>query len=43
MVQFLGGDPLPGETEPYIRPACSGIDVDDIEEGLHAFKVFAEE
>ncbi len=36
------GKPLPGETEHYIRLAYSGIDVDDIEEGLAALKDYFE-
>lgn len=36
------GRALPGEAERYIRLAYSGIDVGDIEEGLRAFKTFAE-
>ena len=36
------GRPLPGESELYIRFAYSGIDVDDIEEGLMKFKGWAE-
>ncbi len=32
------GRPLPGEAKLYIRFAYSGIDVDDIEEGLTRFK-----
>jgi aspartate/methionine/tyrosine aminotransferase len=32
------GRPLPGESQLYIRFAYSGIDVDDIEEGLTKFK-----
>ncbi len=36
------GRPLPGESEYYIRLAYSGIDVDQIEEGLAKLKEFAE-
>jgi len=36
------GRPLPGETEFYIRLAYSGIDVEDIEEGLGKLKQFLE-
>lgn len=36
------GRALPREKERYIRLAYSGIDVGDIEEGLQAFKAFAE-
>ena len=36
------GRPLPGETEFYIRLAYSGIDVEDIEEGLGKLKQFIE-
>ena len=36
------GRPLPGETELYIRLAYSGIDTDQIEEGLAKFKQFVE-
>jgi aspartate/methionine/tyrosine aminotransferase len=36
------GRPLPGESQLYIRFAYSGIDVDDIEEGLTSFKEWLE-
>ena len=36
------GTPLPGETERYIRLAYSGIDSDQIEEGLGKMKTFLE-
>ena len=36
------GRPLDHEKELYIRFAYSGIDVDDIEEGLTIFKAFLE-
>ena len=36
------GTPLPGEKEHYIRLAYSGIDVNEIEEGLSALKVYFE-
>jgi aspartate/methionine/tyrosine aminotransferase len=36
------GRPLPGESNLYIRFAYSGIDVDDIEEGLTKFKKWLE-
>jgi aspartate/methionine/tyrosine aminotransferase len=36
------GRPLPGESQLYIRFAYSGIDVDDIEEGLTKFKKWLE-
>jgi aspartate/methionine/tyrosine aminotransferase len=36
------GRPLPGESQLYIRFAYSGIDVDDIEEGLTRFKEWLE-
>jgi len=36
------GRPLPGEAKLYIRFAYSGIDVDDIEEGLTKFKKWLE-
>jgi len=36
------GRPLPGESKLYIRFAYSGIDVDDIEEGLTKFKKWLE-
>jgi aspartate/methionine/tyrosine aminotransferase len=36
------GRPLPGETNRYIRFAYSGIDINDIEEGLSRFKKWAE-
>ena len=36
------GKPLPGESKLYIRFAYSGIDVEDIEEGLTIFKKWAE-
>jgi aspartate/methionine/tyrosine aminotransferase len=36
------GSPIPGETEFYIRFAYSGIDLDQIEEGLGKFKAWAE-
>ncbi|MHC4575573.1 MAG: pyridoxal phosphate-dependent aminotransferase [Planctomycetota bacterium] len=36
------GRPLPGESELYIRFAYSGIDVDDIQEGLTRFKEWLE-
>ena len=36
------GRPLPGESQLYIRFAYSGIDVDDIEEGLTRFKKWLE-
>lgn len=36
------GRPLPGEKEFYIRLAYSGIDKDQIEEGLAKFKAFIE-
>lgn len=36
------GKPLPGESQLYIRFAYSGIDVDDIEEGLTRFKKWLE-
>jgi aspartate/methionine/tyrosine aminotransferase len=36
------GTPLPGETERYIRLAYSGIDIDQIEEGLGKMKTFLE-
>jgi aspartate/methionine/tyrosine aminotransferase len=34
------GRPLPGETDYYIRLAYSGIDVDQVREGLGKFKDF---
>jgi len=34
------GRPLPGEKERYIRFAYSGIELADIEDGLHRFKEF---
>ena len=37
------GRPIIGETEKYIRFAYSGIDVDQIEEGLMKFKSWAEQ
>ena len=36
------GRPLPGEEERYIRLAYSGIDKDEIKEGLEKFKAFIE-
>lgn len=36
------GSPIPGEKEFYIRFAYSGIDLDQIEEGLAMFKAWAE-
>lgn len=36
------GRPLPGESKLYIRFAYSGIDVDDIKEGLTGFKQWLE-
>jgi len=36
------GRPLPGETDSYIRLAYSGIDVDQIREGLEKLKAFIE-
>ncbi len=36
------GRPLPGETEHYLRLAYSGIDVDQIQEGLGEFKKYVE-
>lgn len=36
------GRPIPGEKEKYIRLAYSGIDVDQIREGLTKFKEFVE-
>jgi aspartate/methionine/tyrosine aminotransferase len=36
------GRPLPGEKDHYIRLAYSGIDVDQIKEGLQKFKEFIE-
>jgi len=36
------GRPLPGESEHYIRFAYSGIDVDDIRDGLAALKAYWE-
>ena len=36
------GRPLPGESQLYIRFAYSGIDVDDIQEGLTKFKEWLE-
>jgi len=36
------GSPLPGETDSYIRLAYSGIDIDQIEEGLSKLKTFIE-
>jgi aspartate/methionine/tyrosine aminotransferase len=36
------GRPLPGEKDHYIRLAYSGIDVDQIKEGLEKFKGFIE-
>ncbi|MBU0756988.1 MAG: aminotransferase class I/II-fold pyridoxal phosphate-dependent enzyme [Nanoarchaeota archaeon] len=36
------GTPLPGETQKYIRFAYSGIDVDQIKEGLRKMKEFIE-
>ena len=36
------GRPLPGEPQKYIRFAYSGIDLDQIEEGLGKFKAWAE-
>jgi aspartate/methionine/tyrosine aminotransferase len=36
------GSPIPGEKEFYIRFAYSGIDLDQIEEGLAKFKAWAE-
>lgn len=36
------GSPIPGEKEFYIRFAYSGIDLDQIEEGLGQFKAWAE-
>ena len=36
------GRPLPGEKDHYIRLAYSGIDVDQIKEGLQQFKEFIE-
>jgi aspartate/methionine/tyrosine aminotransferase len=36
------GRPLPGEKDHYIRLAYSGIDVDQIKEGLQKFKDFIE-
>ncbi len=36
------GRPLPGESQLYIRFAYSGIDVDDIKEGLTGFKQWLE-
>jgi len=35
------GSPVPGESEYYIRFAYSGIDLDQIEEGLGLFKAWA--
>jgi DNA-binding transcriptional MocR family regulator len=36
------GRPLPGEKDFYVRLAYSGIDVDQIREGLKRFKTFLE-
>ena len=36
------GRPLPGESSLYIRLAYSGIDVEDIREGLGELKAWAE-
>lgn len=36
------GSPIPGESQYYIRFAYSGIDLDQIEEGLGKFKAWAE-
>lgn len=36
------GTPLPGESRRYLRLAYSGINVEDIREGLAAFKKYAE-
>jgi aspartate/methionine/tyrosine aminotransferase len=36
------GDPLPGEEQRYLRLSYSGIDTDQIEEGLTRFKAFLE-
>jgi len=36
------GRPLPSETEHYLRLAYSGIDIDQIEEGLARFKSYVE-
>ncbi|MCH7225496.1 pyridoxal phosphate-dependent aminotransferase [Haloferula sp. A504] len=36
------GRPVPGESERYIRLAYSGIDIDQIEEGLGRLKAFLE-
>ncbi len=36
------GSALPGETDSYIRMAYSGIDIDQIEEGLSRLKTFVE-
>jgi aspartate/methionine/tyrosine aminotransferase len=36
------GRQLPGETNFYVRLAYSGIDVEDIKEGLGKFKAWAE-
>lgn len=37
------GRPLPGETQKYLRFAYSGIDEEDIKEGLNKFKDWLEE
>ena len=37
------GTPIEGETEYYIRFAYSGIDIEQIEEGLDTFKAWAEQ
>jgi len=34
------GRPLPGETEQYIRFAYSGIDADQIKEGMDKLEAF---
>lgn len=36
------GDPLPGEDQHYLRLALSGIEVDEIEQGLTGMKEFLE-
>lgn len=36
------GRPLPSETEHYLRMAYSGINIDQIEEGLAGFKAYVE-
>ena len=36
------GDPLPGEEQYYLRFSYSGIDADQIEEGLTRPKAFLE-